>query len=66
MQLINKIPLDIFDFNKYLMIGELPHVALCNIDKYFPGFSYFAIISNKSQNMRNWETISHIALGTVL
>ena len=33
-------------------------------DKYFRSLSYFAIISNKMQNMRNSEKICHASLGT--
>ena len=33
-------------------------------DKYFRSLSYFAIISNKMQNMRNSERICHASLGT--
>ena len=64
------IILDSFDLNKHLTIKELSHVASCNIGKYIPRFSYFAIHEpkgswNKLQNMGNSENIFHIALGTV-
>ena len=50
MQLVSKITLATFDFNKHFRIKWLSHVASCNIGKYFPRFSYFAIIC------KIWET----------
>ena len=36
---VNKKTLAIFDFNKYLTMKKLAHVAFGIIEKYFPPFS---------------------------
>ena len=46
-----KIILAIFDFNNHLTIKQLSHTASCNVGKYFPSFSYLAIISKHEKNI---------------
>ena len=66
MQLVSKITLATFHFNKQTFNNKVI-VARClgQYRKYFPRFSYFAVILNKLQNKRNAENISHSARGNV-
>ena len=63
MQLVSKITLATFDFNKHLIIHTFSRAILANI--LLASRILLLFHNNKLQNMRKLENISHIALGTV-